>query len=76
MAAKKAFIVNFKAEFLGKNDKVSFPLYFCIFVFFFSWQRSGGYWIALFLFVNVHEKAVKVILWYIDVAGRIRFLDH
>ena len=34
VAAKKAFIVNFKAEFLGKNDKVSFPLYFCIFVFF------------------------------------------
>ena len=33
-------------------------------------------WIALFLFVHVHEKAVKVILWYIDVAGRIRFLDH
>ena len=27
VVAKKAFIVNFKAKFLGKNDKVSFPLY-------------------------------------------------
>ena len=72
MAAKKAFIVNFKAEFLGKNDKVFFP-FRCIFVFFLL---AEVWWKALFLFVNVHEKAVKVILWYIDVAGRIRFLDH
>ena len=45
-------------------------------IFQLAEERSGGGESSIISFLNVPEKAVKVILWYIDVAGRIRFLDH